>query len=909
MIRSNGLPDRVSATVWVWALITMLAGAGLAWAGFPNRAAFVASHPKAEGVPVDAFEFDDSASDLDISVWATSPQLFTPVAMDIDPQGRAWVVEGVDYGRGRTLGDGTSIVVLTDTDADGRADESHVFIAEPNVRTAPLGIAVFDNKVVLSATPSVIVYTDVNRNAVFDEGDTREVFLTGFEGGGHDHTLHAVVPSPSGQWYLSCGNKGANIKTADGREFYIGCYYGNPGAIGKKSSDGHVYMGGTAFRINPDGTGLTVVGDNMRNTHDMVVSSFGDVFQNDNDDPAHARATWLQEHGNMGYADPRDGSKSWEEIAKPWEENRADEQNEPAGYVGTHGKGVIRSTASHWRENYPGTLPPGDVYGAGSPTGVTLIEGDELGAKYRGTYLACDMVHKALLGYNPTLHDAQIEMRNGREWLRLKKDQRGQFFLPTDIVVGTDGALYLADFYNDTSRHVDQVSGTIYRIAPKSGPALKRPDIKFDTIPHLFDALRNPNAGVRWVALTTLLSKGHDIVDNAKKFYTANAANPYIQARAVWLLAELGGDGRAFVEQLLSKGDESQRILAYRALRYAAPDRMLTYAAQAAKDKSPAVRREVAVSLRDVPLDKMRDVLAALIAGYDGKNRWYVEALGAAADGQETGVYKELIRPLFKSVDVAQWDDRAKNLAWRLHTPEAMDDIDRVVRAQKPDIKGFRHLIMAYALPRNEDERQQAERIVLAWAKLPEFSGDDYQLTVHEVFERDIKLIPMTHITQDYKVPASLGADTQPTTAEDVAKLNGDVERGRAKAALCLTCHRIDGNGISFGPDLSAWATQRTVAEFAKEVINPSEKLAHGFEDPVRLTARNGKVAEGFMVNYSYHAGSLKIKTMGGQFLKIPFRGDGVRIEHLKTSWMPPASKMGLTNQDLRDIAEYLKNK
>ena len=64
------------------------------------------------------------------------------------------------------------------------------------------------------------------------------------------------------------------------------------------------------------------------------------------------------------------------------------------------------------------------------------------------------------------------------------------------------------------------------------------------------------------------------------------------------------------------------------------------------------------------------------------------------------------------------------------------------------------------------------------------------------------------------------------------------------------------------------------------------------------------------MTNYSYHAGSLKIKVMGGQILKLPFRAHRLKIQHLPNhSWMPPASKMGLTDQDVRDIAEYLKTK
>jgi hypothetical protein len=40
---------------------------------------------------------------------------------------------------------------------------------------------------------------------------------------------------------------------------------------------------------------------------------------------------------------------------------------------------------------------------------------------------------------------------------------------------------------------------------------------------------------------------------------------------------------------------------------------------------------------------------------------------------------------------------------------------------------------------------------------------------------------------------------------------------------------------------------------------------------------------------------------------KILFRRSGARVTYLKESWMPSASDMGLTDQNVRDIAEYLK--
>ncbi|MDX1564904.1 MAG: c-type cytochrome, partial [Phycisphaeraceae bacterium] len=366
----------------------------------------------------------------------------------------------------------------------------------------------------------------------------------------------------------------------------------------------------------------------------------------------------------------------------------------------------------------------------------------------------------------------------------------------------------------------------------------------------------------------------------------------------------------SFVEKLLQDKNVQRRIVAYRALRYAAPGKLLDYAAVAAKDKSPAVRREAALSLRDVPLDQSRAILKKIIQGYDGKNRWYLEAIGTAAALQEPKVYDKIVKPMFASVPHADWGERAKNLAWRMHTRAAVDDLNKVIRAQKPDIQEFRHLIMAFTMYTDEADRQHREKIVRAFAEVPAFGGEDYQLTIREVLLRDIIRMPVTPLDKDYKVPASFGAETKVSDVKTISGLKGDAKRGKARSAICLTCHRIGDSGVAFGPNLSAWGSERSIEEIVGEIVEPAKKLAHGYEQPIRLRSRKGKVAEGIMMNYSYHAGSLKMKLFGGQYLKFAFRKHGLKIKRLKNhSWMPPASKMGLSDQDVRDIAEYLKTR
>ena len=116
-------------------------------------------------LPPDLFKVPDG---FEVTVWATTPMLFNPTNIDIDRDGRIWVAEGVRYrSHHARQPEGDRIVVLQDKDGDGKADSTHTFVQEPAL-VAPLGVAVIDNKIVVSQPPDLIVYTDVDRNLKFD---------------------------------------------------------------------------------------------------------------------------------------------------------------------------------------------------------------------------------------------------------------------------------------------------------------------------------------------------------------------------------------------------------------------------------------------------------------------------------------------------------------------------------------------------------------------------------------------------------------------------------------------------------------------------------------------------------------------------------------------------------------------
>ena len=88
--------------------------------------------------------------------------------MDTDAKGRIWVTEAVNYRKFNREGkpflhreEGDRIVILTDSDQDGKADQSKVFVQDKDL-ISPMGIAVIGNVVLVSCSPHLIKYTDTD---------------------------------------------------------------------------------------------------------------------------------------------------------------------------------------------------------------------------------------------------------------------------------------------------------------------------------------------------------------------------------------------------------------------------------------------------------------------------------------------------------------------------------------------------------------------------------------------------------------------------------------------------------------------------------------------------------------------------------------------------------------------------
>lgn len=573
-----------------------------------------------------------AADGLELTLWASEPDVVNPTNMAIDERGRVWITEAINYRR-KLKGveditdQGDRIIILEDTNGDGRADSRKVFDQSPELRS-PLGIAVFGDKVYVSQSPDLWVYTkDADDNIV-----SKETLLTGFGGFDHDHGVHAVTFGHDGKLWLNAGDQGFELTTKDGRHLV-------------SSSDGPYYAG-TVLTMNADGTGLEVYAHNFRNPYEMAMDSFGTVWQTDNDDDGNqwTRLNYVMEGGNFGYWGP--GGKRWRED---------------------HG--------SHFHHELAGVAPDIARTGAGSPTGLVVYEGELLPERYRGNLIHSEPGKRHIYGFflkpdgaGYAMEDVELVSSDDPQWR------------PSDVAVAPDGSLFIADWYDSVvggHNMNDWEKGRIYRLAP---PDFETPEInlEIDSAEGVRAAFRSPNPATHYLAYQRLAEQGQSATPTLTAVW--NEGDDIAKARSLWLLARLGTEGGGPVEQAAESDDPRFRILALRA-RLGAGGDPLELTAPLLDDPDPRVRREAALALQHVDSEAAVEPLVTLAKGYDGEDRWYLEAWAIGARGKEQPLAERLQEEFS-----GDFDPRLADFFWQLKPSGALPYLSRAVRNSSLDV-------------------------------------------------------------------------------------------------------------------------------------------------------------------------------------------------------------------------------
>jgi putative membrane-bound dehydrogenase-like protein len=588
-------------------------------------------------LPENALASMTTADGLDVELFASEPMVTNPTNISVDEKGRIWVCEAYNYDVPPEKQDenGDRIVVLEDTDGDGKADKRTVFYQGNDINT-PLGIFVAGDQVYVSRSPNVLILSDSDGDLVADKKDTLFTNL-GKKG---DHSAHSIFPGPDGKLYFTTGNYAGEIRDRSGKPIVDRAGF----AVNQK---GVPYFGGMVMRFDLQGNSFEVLGHNFRNNYEACIDSYGNVWQSDNDDDGNesCRINFVMPYGNYGFLDEITGAT--------WTTNRVGMEKE-----------IPRR---HWHQDDPGVVPNVLITGAGSPAGITVYEGHMLPSAFRGMPVHAEPYYNCVRSY--------ITEKAGAGFTATVKEilkSSDQWFRPIDVSVAPDGSLFVADWYDPIlggSAAGDAERGRIYRVSSKAG-VYKVDKVDLKSTEGNAAALKSPNAETRFLAQRNLTSLGKESIPALERMWESN--DPLEKVRSFWVLAPMKDD--AFLLKALEDSNVDMRIAAIRYVLQNKSDPE-TFLSQLSNDSDMHVKRELITSLRYSQSPKAVDLWVRMAEQYDG-DRWYLEALGIASD-----LRPDLYFDAWARSD--QFNPRSKNhrdIVWRVRSKGALPLIADIIR-------------------------------------------------------------------------------------------------------------------------------------------------------------------------------------------------------------------------------------
>lgn len=511
---------------------------GIAWAGKREnlnefcRPAELESLTYPEGGPqrpADTLANLEVHPDFDMQLVAAEPLINKPMNFDWDASGRLWVAEtpeypngrrgmrpdyrgkewkdrgGIDFDPGEQHRPGRDrISILTDTDGDGVMDKKDVFFEGLDLVT---GLVFYKDGVIVTQAPDILFLRDTDGNG---QADKVEKLYTGL--GTFD--THAVINNPRWGWdgwiYATHGYSASNnVTNGDGSKKF-----------------GRIDSG--VVRFKPDGSAIEQYSSKGGNTWGLQITG-------DN------RVMWTQ---------PTSGDLLMETVLPEYALARGSVGKTPSFVV------VEKSPKAFplmgWEQ-----LAYVQIDWVGSFTaaaGTVIYDGGTWPAEYNGDYFTTEptinVVHHTRLtpkGVSSTFH--KLPGREETEFIRSKD----MWWRPIEVRVGPDGAMYLADFYNQAVIHNDtrgpdhnkvnaavrpdrdHYFGRIWKINHKQAKKVAVPDLAKADAATLAKALENPNRPVRLTASRLLADSNKGAEEVIKQL----GKEPATQIAALWTLHNL----------------------------------------------------------------------------------------------------------------------------------------------------------------------------------------------------------------------------------------------------------------------------------------------------------------------------------------------------------------------------------
>jgi putative membrane-bound dehydrogenase-like protein len=520
-----------------------------------------------------------------LSLFAAEPQVQQPVAITTDGRGRLWVAEMYTYAESQVNFDSRlrdRIVILADTDHDGRADERKVFWSGGQKLSA---VAVGFGGVWALCAPQLLFIPD-------RDGDDRPdgepiVVLDGWNDGPVRHNIvNGLTLGPDGWLYGRHGilatSRVGKPGTPDSRRTALNC---------------------AIWRYHP-----------TREQFEVVCQGTTNPWGFDYD-----------QHGEMFFINTVIGHL-WHAIPGAYYRRMYGEHFDPHVY------GVIEQHADHFhwdtREAWSDIRKTGvtdgtDKAGGGhAHVGLMIYQGDNWPAEYRhqlftlnlhGTRINRDRLERSGSGY--VGRHAPDLLHANNPWFR-----------GIELIYGQDGGVYIADWADVGECHendgVHRTSGRIYKLTygQPSKPVI--PNVDRLSAAELVQLQLHENEWYGRQARRVLQERaaaGMDLQEARQQLEKMLVEHPQVtrQLRALWSLHVSGGVADERLHQLLKHENEHLRAWAVRLL---ADDGQLTpvdiekLAAHARTESSALVRLYLASTLQRLPVAARQELARALVA-------------------------------------------------------------------------------------------------------------------------------------------------------------------------------------------------------------------------------------------------------------------------------------------------------
>ncbi|NBV86319.1 MAG: dehydrogenase [Verrucomicrobia bacterium] len=434
---------------------------------------------------------------------ASDPLIGDPVAMTFGPDGRIWVVEMRGYMPDL---DGTTedqpqgrIVVLTDTDGDGRMDKSEVFL---DGIILPRAIALVEGGVLVGAPPYLWFCADKGGKA----GEMTEL--------ANDFGVQVDPSRP----------QLANPERA-------------PNAL-LWGLDNWIYAGAYTAKFQfQNGKWIRDV-STFRGQWGLSQDDWGHLFYNSNSDALRADLVASRYLGRNPHLNKPQGT-NWK-VA-----------NEQFVWPARVNPGINRGyrQESLWTE-------PGLEYRLKEFTAACapwIYRGDLFPKDADGNAFICEPAGNLIKRSVLTSENGVLSARNAyekKEFLA-STDER---FRPVNLATGPEGALYVVDFYRGVIQHRISLTsylrsqitqrgldkplalGRIWRIVPAEAKIAAAPKLSTQTPSEWIDALSHPNAWRRETAQRLLVEKRDASLQPALELAATSGKEPLGRMHALWTL-------------------------------------------------------------------------------------------------------------------------------------------------------------------------------------------------------------------------------------------------------------------------------------------------------------------------------------------------------------------------------------